>query len=157
MENQLRHIVRIANTDLPGKVQIAYALRNIKGISFMFANAVCKLAQIDGRRKAGSLNDEEISRLENVIKKPLEFGVPSWLLNRRKDVESGLDKHLIGTDVSFVMENDIKQMKKIKCYKGVRHSLGLPVRGQRTRSNFRKNKGKVLGVKRRADMKAGRT
>jgi small subunit ribosomal protein S13 len=47
-------------------------------------------------------------------------------------------------------------MKRIRSYKGVRHSLGLPVRGQRTRSNFRKNKGKVLGVKRKEGAKAGR-
>jgi small subunit ribosomal protein S13 len=47
-------------------------------------------------------------------------------------------------------------MKKMKSYRGVRHIFNLPVRGQRTKSNFRKNKGKVTGVKRKAGMKAGR-
>ena len=56
--------------------------------------------------------------------------------------------------MSFTQDNDIKMLKKIKSYKGIRHSLGLPVRGQRTRSNFRKNKGKVMGVKRKEGAKA---
>ncbi len=70
------------------------------------------------------------------------------MLNRRKDVETGEDKHIVTTDINFVNDNDIKVMKMIRCYKGIRHSMGLPVRGQKTRSNFRKNKGKVMGVKR---------
>ena len=72
------------------------------------------------------------------------------MLNRRNDPEDGSDKHLLSSDLKFTVENDIKMMKKIKCYKGVRHSLGQPVRGQRTKSNFRRNKGKVMGVVRKA-------
>ena len=63
---------------------------------------------------------------------------------------------MTGTTLSFTQDNDIKMMKKIKSYKGVRHILGQPVRGQRTKSNFRKNKGKVLGVKRKEGTKPGR-
>jgi small subunit ribosomal protein S13 len=59
--------------------------------------------------------------------------------------------HLITTELDLTIDNDLKRMKKVKSYKGVRHMLGQPVRGQRTKSNFRKNKGKVsLGVIRRA-------
>jgi len=55
---------------------------------------------------------------------------------------------LVG-DLKFTKENDIKLLKKVKSYRGMRHALGLPVRGQRTKSNFRRNKGKAsLGVKR---------
>ena len=50
-------------------------------------------------------------------------------------------------DLDFTVDNDLKRMKMIKCYRGMRHAFGLPVRGQRTKSNFRKNKGKAsLGV-----------
>ena len=53
------------------------------------------------------------------------------------------------SDLRFIQDNDIKMMKKIKSYKGIRHMFRLPVRGQCTRSNFRKNKGKGMGVKRK--------
>ncbi len=87
----------------------------------------------------------------------MKFGTPVWMLNRRKDLELGEDRHLITSDLTFTQDNDIKMLKKIRSYKGVRHILGQPVRGQRTKSNFRKNKGKVhLGVKVRAGAKAGR-
>jgi small subunit ribosomal protein S13 len=78
------------------------------------------------------------------------------MLNRKKDPEDNLDRHLIGSSLTFTQDNDIKMLKKIKSYKGLRQSLGLPARGQRTKSNFRKNKGKVLGVKRKGGSKAGR-
>ena len=62
--------------------------------------------------------------------------------------------HLINTDLDLSKDGDIKRMKKVKSYKGLRHTWGLPVRGQRTRSNFRKNKGKVsLGVVKKAPPK----
>ncbi|MCX8147635.1 MAG: 30S ribosomal protein S13, partial [Candidatus Woesearchaeota archaeon] len=59
-------------------------------------------------------------------------------------------------EIDFFTGSDIKRLKIIKCYRGIRHIEGLPVRGQRTKSNFRKNKGKVMGVKRRPGMKAGK-
>jgi hypothetical protein len=62
--------------------------------------------------------------------------------------------HKIGADLKFTQENDIRFMKKIRCYKGIRHSMGQPVRGQRTKSNFRKNKGKVTGVAKTKQAKA---
>jgi small subunit ribosomal protein S13 len=76
------------------------------------------------------------------------------MVNRRYDYETGQNKHLLSGDLQYTIENDIKMMKKMKCYKGVRHILGQPVRGQRTRSNFRRNKGKVMGVKRSSGAKA---
>ena len=61
-------------------------------------------------------------------------------MNRRKDIDTGKNIHIIGSDLSLQKEFDIKRLKKMKCYRGVRHSTGQPVRGQRTRSHFRKNK-----------------
>ena len=66
-------------------------------------------------------------------------------------------KKIVNAINSFAEETDIKRMKKTRSYRGVRHGMGLPVRGQRTKSNFRKNKGKAsLGVAKKAAAKAGR-
>jgi small subunit ribosomal protein S13 len=149
-EKDFKHLVRIANTDVDGKKQIVQALLKIKGIGFMYSNAICTVASIDKRAKAGYLTDEQVNKLTEVILNPTSNSIPSWMFNRRKDVETGEDKHLITADLDFTKGNDIKMMKKIRSYKGVRHSFGLPVRGQRTKANFRKNKGKVsLGVQRK--------
>jgi small subunit ribosomal protein S13 len=146
-EQEVKHIVRILNTDLKGEKTLSNALRGIKGISFMLSAAICKITKLDENKKAGLLSDGEISKIEAVAREPIKAGVPVWMLNRRRDYETDLDMHLLGTDVKFVQENDIKLLKKIKSYRGLRHMKGLPVRGQRTRSNFRTNKGKgSLGV-----------
>jgi small subunit ribosomal protein S13 len=141
-----KHIMRIAETDLDGSKPIHHALTKIKGVSFMFANAVCKFSNIDHKKMAGQLNTDEVNRLNEILANPLKYGFPTWMLNRRNDPEFGGDRHLIGSDLKWQTENDIKVMKKIRSYKGVRHTFGLPVRGQSTKSNFRRNKGKGLGV-----------
>ena len=140
-KQELKYFVRIANTDLDGNKQVGNSLIKIKGINFMISNAICNAAKIQKTKKTGYLSDSEVERIDDVLKDPAKFKLPSWLFNRKKDPEDNADRHLIGTNLSFTQDNDIKMMKKIKSYKGVRHSLGLPVRGQRTRSNFRRNKG----------------
>jgi small subunit ribosomal protein S13 len=147
MAENVRHIVRIANTDLKGTKHTLYALADIKGVGVMYGNAVCAAAGIDTTRKVGTLTDEEVRRMDEIIKNPTKFGIPEWMLDRRKDPETGVDKHIVTNDLLFIQENDIKMMKKMKSWKGVRHMQGAPVRGQRTRSNFRKNKGNVMGVR----------
>ena len=144
---EFKHIVRIANTDLVGEKPIGHALTKIKGVGAMYSNMVCKMAAIDPFKKTGDLLDAEAKKLDEVIKNPSKFAAPKWMLNRRRDPETGEDKHVIMGDLDFSRDQDIKLMKKVRSYKGVRHSLGQTVRGQRTKSNFRKNKGKVsLGV-----------
>ncbi len=146
-----RHIVRIVNTDIKGEKKVFMALQKIKGVGCMFSNFVCFASKIDPRKATGDLTDSEVQKIEDIIRNPAKYNAPHWILNRRKDYETGQDMHLITTDWDLSVDNDIKKMKKIKSYKGVRHMLGQPVRGQRTKSNFRKNKGKVsLGVVRRA-------
>ena len=155
-KQELKYFVRVANTDLDGNKPLNNSLTKIKGISFMLSNAICNAAAIEKTKKTGYLTEDEAAKIDEIIKEPSKFNLPSWLLNRRRDPEDNADKHLIGTTLTFIQDNDIKMMKKIKSYKGIRHSLGLPVRGQRTRSNSRKNKGKVLGVKRKEGSKAGK-
>ena len=139
-------IVRILSKDIEGGMSIYAGLATIKGISWTLANAICKVLRIDKRRKIGSLTDEEVKKIIEFVKNPK---VPNYILNRRKDFETGEDKHLTGSDLELQNEFDIKRLKKIKSYKGYRHSAGLPVRGQRTRSNFRKNRSKGAGIKKK--------
>ncbi|MCH8329215.1 MAG: 30S ribosomal protein S13 [Nanoarchaeota archaeon] len=146
-KDNFRYFVRIANTDLDGNKNIALAMRKIKGVNFMFSNMVCNLADVDKMAQVGYLNDEQVKKIEDVCNNTLKYNAPSWMFNRRKNYEDGRDSHLFTGNLSFAEENDVKRMKKIRSYRGVRHGVGLPVRGQRTKSNFRKNKGKAsLGV-----------
>ncbi|MFC1648463.1 30S ribosomal protein S13 [Nanoarchaeota archaeon] len=154
---EFKHIVRIANTDIKGEKHILYGLTKIKGVSIMYANATCRIAGVDVTKNVGSLSDPEIAKLDDVVRNPLKNGMPLWMLNRRNDIESGADLHIIGGDLEFVKDQDIKRMRKLKTYKGMRHGKGLTVRGQKTKANFRKNKGKGPGVRKKAGAKSGRT
>ena len=152
-----KYFVRIVNTDLDGKKQISNALMKIKGIGFMFSSMICGLAGVDKATKTGYLSDEQVKKLDDVLNNLSNYNVPTWMLNRRRNYEDGKDYHLVTGNLSFAEENDVKRMKTIRSYRGVRHGVGLPVRGQRTKSNFRKSKGKgSLGVKKKAGAKAGR-
>ena len=149
LQSSFRHIVRIANVDLPGEKQVRLALTKIKGIGINLADIICTVAEVNKSEKAGNLNDSEIKKLTEIINQP-NGKIPEWLFNRRKDYETGENRHLITGTLNFTKDNDLKRLKKIKTLRGVRHQKGLPVRGQRTRSNFRKSKGKVIGVKKKA-------
>lgn len=144
--DNFKHIVRIANVDVPGEKQIRFALTTIKGVGINFADAICSAAKVKREAKTGYLADEEIKLLDKILTNPGANGIPVWMFNHKKDPDSGEDKHFIMGTLTFAHDNDLKLLKKIKCYRGLRHIRGLPVRGQRTRSNFRKSKGKVVGV-----------
>jgi len=137
-------LVRIYSEGIEGGMGVYVGLTKIKGISWAMANAVCKALGIDKSRKIGSLSPEEIRKISEFIKNPK---VPNYLLNRRKDFETGKDKHLSGSNLELQKEFDIKRLKKIKSYRGIRHAAGQPVRGQRTKSHFRKNRPKGAGIK----------
>ncbi len=154
MEQKLKYLVRIANTDLNGNKPVADGLLNIRGVGFGYANMACRLANVNPMKKAGELTDKEVALIESIITEPAKHDVPAWMFNRQKDYESGHDMHILGPTIKFVQDNDVRRLKKIKAYKGMRHAAGLPVRGQRTRSNFRKNKGKTVGVIKSAAAKA---
>ncbi len=141
-----KHIVRVANVDIQGNKLTRIALTEIKGIGINLADIICVCAGIDKTEKAGNLTEEEVKKLNQVVDNLPAQGIPAWILNRRKDYDTGNDMHLLTGNLTFYKENDIKRMKKIKSLKGIRHGKGLPVRGQRTKSHFRKNKGKVVGV-----------
>ena len=154
-EKEFKHLVRILNTDLEGNKYIVDSLRKIKGISFSFANMACRAAQIEPYKKTGNLSDEEIAKLDEVIRNADKYA-PEWVLNRRKYFETGQNKHLLSSDLEFSRETDIRSLKKIRAYRGIRHEMGLPVRGQRTRSNFRRNKGRGPGVLKKKGVRRGK-
>ena len=145
-EKYKERIVRILDKDIEGGMKIYAGLTKIKGISWSMANAICKRLKIDKNRKIGSLTDAEVKKILDFIKNP---EIPEFIFNRRLDFETGKKRYLTGTGLELQKEFDIKRLKKIKSYRGIRHSAGLPVRGQRTKSNFRKNKRKGAGIKRK--------
>ena len=139
-------IVRILSTDIEGKMKIYPGLTKIKGISWSLSNAICNILKLDRKRKISSLSQEEIKKISEHASGQ---NIPAYLLNRRRDFETGENKHLIGSDLELQKEFDIKRLKKIKSYKGFRHTSGLPLRGQRTKSNFRRNRKKGSGIKKK--------
>ena len=139
-------MVRLMSEDIEGAMKVYPALTKISGVSWGLANAVCHSLKIDKNRKIGSLTEEELKKLTEFIKSPK---IPEFLFNRNRDFETGKNFHLTSTGLELQTEFDIKRLKKIKSYKGIRHAAGLPVRGQRTKSHFRKNKTKSMGIKKR--------
>lgn len=151
-KKEIRALIRVVNSDLDGEKPLVVALTGIKGISHAIAGAICYAAGFDKNVKLGSLKEQDIFKIEEIIKDPIKFGIPPFIFNRRRDITTGKDMHVVASDLEMVTKFDIQRMIDIKSYKGVRHMLGLPSRGQRTRSSFRK--GKVVGVVRKAVMSA---
>ncbi|NIP67090.1 30S ribosomal protein S13 [Candidatus Bathyarchaeota archaeon] len=147
MPEEFQHIVRIAETDIDGALELEYALTKIKGVGIRLANIIAERADLDPNRRLGFLSDAEVKRIKDVIQDPSQYDLPYWLLNRSRDRDTGKDLHLVGSDLVLQTKSDIDHMKKIKSWKGIRHSLGLKVRGQRTRTTGRK--GRVVGVKKK--------
>ncbi len=141
-EQSFKSLVRIAGTDIDTNARVYKGLTSIKGISWAVSNAICKKLTIEKNKKVRDLTEEEIKKIEESL---TNLDIPNFLKNRKRDFEEGDDKHLIGTNLALKTEFDIKRMKKIKSYKGIRHQLDQPVRGQRTKSHFRKNKNKSGG------------
>lgn len=141
-------MVRLMSEDIEGGMKVYPALTKISGVSWSMANAICNILKIDKNRKIGSLTEDELKKVTEFVKNPK---VPTFLLNRNNDFETGENMHVTGTNLEMQREFDIKRLKKIKSYRGVRHSAGQPVRGQRTKSHFRKNRGKGMGIKKKGE------
>jgi len=137
-------MVRIVGNDIPGERKIIVGLTQIRGIGYMFANTILNILKINPNQRIGYLSPEQIKSIENIVKNPSTSNFPSWFLNRRKDVETGEDKHLITSDIAFTVRNDVEREKTVGSWRGIRHMFGLKVRGQRTRCTGRK--GGAVGV-----------
>ncbi len=142
-----RYVVRILETDVSGELPLLYGLAEVKGVGYNLAYAICRALNLDPYMKTGFLTDSEVESIEKAVKDPTSLGIPVWMYNRRKDYATGIDVHLYGAQLIYYVKEDIEREKRIKSWRGIRHALGLKVRGQKTRTTGRT--GITVGVKRK--------
>jgi len=112
-------VARIAGVDLPKNKRIEIALTYIYGIGRSSARKILEEADVDVNRKTDQLSDDEVNKIRRII-------------DAKYKVEGDLRREVLG---------NIKRLMDLGCYRGLRHRRGLPVRGQRTRTNARTRKG----------------
>ena len=113
--------MRIAGINIPDNKKIEYSLPYIYGIGLTLARIILKQAQVDGNKRAKDLTPVEVNRIREVIEK----------------------SHKIEGDLRREAMTNIKRLRELQTYRGVRHMRGLPVRGQRTKTNSRTRRGNV--------------
>jgi small subunit ribosomal protein S13 len=125
-------VARIAGVDIPRDKRVEVALTYIFGIGPTTARRILSLAQISGDVRTKDLNDAQVGRLRDIIGKQLQGRVEG--------------------DLRRQIALNIKRLMEIGTYRGLRHRRGLPVRGQRTRTNARTRRGprRTVGVRRKA-------
>lgn len=122
-------MARIAGVDLPRDKRIEAALPYLYGIGWSRARQILAKSQVNPDTRVRDLTEEEVARLREVIER----------------------EYKVEGDLRAEVQSDIKRLMDIGCYRGLRHRRGLPVRGQRTKTNARTRKGKpkTVGVARR--------
>lgn len=127
---------RILGVDIPGEKRIDIALRYIYGIGPVNARQILAKAKIDPSLRAKTLDEQQMSQIVHAIQE---------------------GQYVIEGDLRRELGLNLKRLQAIKCYRGVRHLRGLPVRGQRTSTNARTRKGprKTVGVQRNPNAKTG--
>ena len=145
---EYKHIVRIAGKDIDGSRKVIVGLSAVKGIGQNLAQVLLQSLKINPNIRLGFLTEKELVDIESTIRDPARVGTPNWYLNRRKDMETGTTRHLITSDLDFMISNDIEREKSVMSWRGYRHMFGLKVRGQCTRTTGRK--GGAVGVKKLA-------
>ena len=146
-KDDFKYIVRIANTDIDGEKPVVHALTAIKGVGNRVAEIVIKQTGLPRKEKIGNLPDEDIETLQKFILELAEQ-TPGWLLNKQRDTYTGEDVHLFGPELDMRRQEDINILKKIRCYRGIRHESNQKVRGQRTKAHGRS--GLTVGVVKKA-------
>jgi len=114
-------MARIASVTLPGKKRIEAALPYLYGIGLSRAKVILQSTKIDPNKRADDLTESEVNAIKEFI-------------DRNYKIEGGLRQQIL---------LDIKRLKEIGAYRGIRHAKGLPVRGQRTKTNSRTRRGNV--------------
>jgi len=154
MSSEFKHIVRLGGKDLDGTKRVACGLTQIKGINIRLANVIVKKADIPRGKRVGFLSSVEMRRIEEAVGNIEDSDLPAWLLNRRKDPETGKDTHLTASDLDLQVKEDVEKMKSMRSWRGYRHTYGLRVRGQRTRTTGGKRRS--VGVSKRRGGRGGR-
>jgi len=135
---------RKLRSQVDGNAKVEYGLTQIRGIGRRFAQAIVMVAEISPDIRIGAIPEKDLNKIEEIILNPIPNGIPAWMVNRKKDLVTGENLHIIGNKLELSVRRDIDRMKRIRSYKGVRHHRGLKVRGQRTKSTGRH--GLVVGV-----------
>jgi small subunit ribosomal protein S13 len=143
--SEFRYLVRIKGKDLDGRKKVVSALADLRGIGYNFAQAIVNGIGIDPKIRFGTLTESQVKDIERVLLDTSSLEVPQWAFNRKRDPESGETKQLIGSDLDMAVKSDVERERNVQSWRGVRHGLGLKVRGQRTRTTGRK--GKTVGVR----------
>ncbi len=151
---EAQSIVRLAGRDINGSMPVKRALSHVKGIGSNLANALSytieKELKISGDTKISELSEEQFEKVEEVIKNPAGYGVPLYMLNQRKDFDTGKDIHVIGNDLAFSVRQNVNREVALRSWRGLRHQYGQKVRGQHTRSTGRT--GATVGVSKKSAM-----
>jgi len=147
-EEDIKYFVRVSNTDLDGTKPVHIALTGIRGVGMHTAQIIATLAKVNEKEIMGRLKDDEVDRIREIVD-TYTTQVPAWMMNRPKDVYTGEARHLFGTDITTAKDEDINLLRKIRCYRGIRHETGQKVRGQRTKSTGRT--GLTVGVRKKKD------
>jgi small subunit ribosomal protein S13 len=132
-------MARIAGVDIPPGKRVVISMSYIHGIGNTTAEKVVKNANIDGSKRTKDLSEEEVGRLRSIIDR----------MASAKDI-------LIEGDLRREVATNIKRLTEIGSYRGQRHRRGLPVRGQRTRTNARSRRGPKRAVAGKKKVKAGK-
>jgi small subunit ribosomal protein S18e len=93
---------------------------------------------------AGELTSEELERIVTIIQNPTQYKIPSWFLNRQRDIVDGKDSQILANGVDSKLRDDLERLKKIRAHRGLRHYWGLRVRGQHSKTTGRR--GRTVGV-----------
>ena len=117
-------MARIAGVTIPTDKQVLIALQYIYGIGPKSAATILAAAKVEPTTRVKNLTEAEEQRIRDIIDKD----------------------YTVEGDLQRLVGNNIKRLKDIKSYRGLRHNAGLPVRGQRTRTNARTRKGKAIAV-----------
>ncbi len=144
MGSEFQHILRVLNTNIDGRRKVMFAMTKITGVGKRFSNLICKKAEIDVNRRAGTLTNEEIERLVAIISSPKQFKVPGWFVNRQKDRLTGKTTQVVVNGLIGKVREDLERLKKIRAHRGIRHYWGVRVRGQHTKTTGRR--GRTVGM-----------
>lgn len=93
---------------------------------------------------AGELTNDEIERVVAIIQNPMQFKIPVWFLNRKKDYKTGKHSQVVANNLLAKLREDLERLKKIHVHRGLRHWWGLKVRGQHTKTTGRR--GRTVGI-----------
>jgi len=143
-ESGFRYLVRVMSTDIKGDLPIHLGLTRIKGVNRRLATLIANKLEISLDTRIGTLTEKSIKDIEAILANPLEYNIPPYLLNRRKDRFSGEDRHITEAQLVLTTKQDIERYIRTRSRRGIRHQYGLKVRGQRTRTHGKK--GTTVGV-----------